>query len=74
MWPLMPQKRQRPSRQSEFDDPLTELELQVAHRADELARQEPTGGSALRDRETWTRAERDLFPELFSLPENGVQA
>lgn len=46
------------------EDQLFRLQLRVAQRADELARREPTGGSARRDRETWRRAEAELLPAL----------
>jgi hypothetical protein len=43
------------------DEALFQLQLQVAQRADELARVSPSGGSARRDRETWDRAEGELL-------------
>jgi hypothetical protein len=51
----------RPAQNNWSDDPLFELELQVARRADELARQTPTGHSAVRDRQTWREAERECL-------------
>ena len=56
--------RKSRSRMDATDDLLLELELRVAQRADELARVSPCGGSARRDRETWTRAEVELLPLL----------
>lgn len=46
---------------------LDRLELQVARRADELARVTPTDGSVRRDRETWMCAENQLFTPLADL-------
>lgn len=46
------------------DDSLVHLQIRVAQRADELARVNPSGGSARRDRETWVRAEAELLPAL----------
>lgn len=43
------------------DEPLDKLELRIAQRADELARVRPSGHSAKRDRETWLRAESEIF-------------
>ena len=44
------------------DDPLFQLQLCVARRADELAREFPENGGSTRDRETWDRAEGELLP------------
>lgn len=46
------------------DDQLFRLQLQIAQRADELARRSPSGGSARRDWETWRLAEAELLPAL----------
>lgn len=46
------------------EDQLFKLQLRIAQRADELARGSPSGGSARRDRDTWHRAEAELFPAL----------
>lgn len=43
------------------------LQLRVARRADELARKTPTGGSAIRDRATWRRAEGELLGDVAGL-------
>lgn len=48
------------------DDQLYELELNIARRADELARVRPSGGSAKRDRETWTRAENEVLSSAMT--------
>lgn len=46
------------------DTRLFRLQLRIAQRADELARVSPSGGSAIRDRETWQRAEAEMMPGL----------
>jgi hypothetical protein len=54
------------------DDPLFQLELRVARRADELARSHPTGHSVVRDRQTWRQAESE-FQELGALAQNSCE-
>lgn len=47
---------------SSTDDPLFQLQLCVARRADELARELPERRGCTRDRETWGRAEGEMLP------------
>jgi hypothetical protein len=52
------------------EEQMFRLQLRVARRADELARKRPTGGSAVRDRETWRQAEGELIGEVVGAPES----
>ncbi len=45
-------------------DPLFELQLQIARRADEFAHLCATAGTALRDREMWQQAEAECLRRL----------
>jgi hypothetical protein len=66
-------KHARPARSPAppTDDPLFQIELRVARRADELARSQPTGHSAVRDRQTWRQAESEFRELGASAPARG---
>lgn len=49
------------------NDPLFQLQLRVARRADELARQ--AGSSRESDRRSWDEAEREILEARFAGPD-----